>query len=153
MELNQVNQVNQTNQVNQLQQEVTPIGQDYVSATYARHLEVRIKELQDKLQENQQPPLTRSIFAALDEHIRGVVEKAIAEQEDNIRQIAEDAAETKITEHTNEYDHYEMECQIERIDDKIEEVVEECVEQAVRDLDIRDKINDALNGATISISV
>ncbi len=145
----ELNQVNQTNQVNQLQQEVTPIGQDYVSATYARHLEARIKELQDKLQENQQPPLTRSIFAALDEHIRGVVEKAIAEQEDNIRQIAEDAAETKITEHTNEYDHYEMECQIERIDDKIEDKVSE----ALDDFDINDKINDALNGATISISV
>jgi hypothetical protein len=62
-----------------------------------------------------------------------------------IKEIAEEVADAKMAEHTDEYDHYEMECQIERIDDKISE--------AVDDLDISDKINDALNGATVSISV
>jgi phage shock protein A len=66
-----------------------------------------------------------------------------------IKEIAEEVADAKMAEHTDEYDHYEMECQIERIDDKIEEKVNE----AIDDLDISDKINDALNGATVSISV
>ena len=66
-----------------------------------------------------------------------------------IKEIAEEVADAKMAEHTDEYDHYEMECQIERIDDKIDEKVNE----ALDDLDISDKINDALNGATVSISV
>jgi hypothetical protein len=66
-----------------------------------------------------------------------------------IKEIAEEVADAKMAEHTDEYDHYEMECQIERIDDKIDEKVNE----ALDDLDISDKINDALNGAHISINI
>jgi len=79
-------------------------------------------------------------------------EQMIAKQDsidERIKEIAEEVADAKMAEHTDEYDHYEMECQIERIDDKIEEKVNE----AIDDLDISDKINDALNGATVSISV
>lgn len=78
-----------------------------------------------------------------------VLEEKIQAGEDRIKEIAEEVVEQKMTEHTDEYDHYEMECQIERIDDKIEEAVSEAME----DLDISDKINDTLSGATVSISV
>jgi phage shock protein A len=66
-----------------------------------------------------------------------------------IKEIAEEVADAKMAEHTDEYDHYEMECQIERIDDKIDEKVNDAIEE----YDFEDKIKDALNGAHISINI
>lgn len=69
--------------------------------------------------------------------------------DERIKEIAEEVAEEKMTEHTDEYDHYEMECQIERIDDKIEEKVNE----AIDDYDFADKVRDIMRHASVSIDI
>ncbi len=95
--------------------------------------------------------LTQAITQAtapLVARIATLEEQMIAKQDnidERIKEIAEEVADAKMAEHTDEYDHDGYDRLEERIDDKISE--------AVDDLDISDKINDALNGATVSISV
>jgi hypothetical protein len=69
--------------------------------------------------------------------------------DERIKEIAEEVAEGKMTEHTDEYDHYEIECQIERVDDKIEEKVTE----AIDDYDFEDKMRDIMRHASVSIDI
>jgi len=69
--------------------------------------------------------------------------------DERIKEIAEEVAEEKMTAHTDEYDHYEIECQIERMDDKIEEKVND----AINDYDFEDKMRDIMRHASVSIDI
>jgi hypothetical protein len=69
--------------------------------------------------------------------------------DERIKEIAEEVAEGKMTEHTDEYDHYEIECQIERMDDKIDDKVTE----AIDDYDFADKMRDIMRHASVSIDI
>ena len=69
--------------------------------------------------------------------------------EERIKEIAEEVARDVLSEHADEYDHDEYDRLFDNLGDKIDDAISE----AIDDLDIRDKINDAINGATVSISV
>lgn len=69
--------------------------------------------------------------------------------DERIREIADDAARMVFAEHNEEYDHYEIECQIERVDDKIEEKVSD----AIDDYDFEDKVRDILRHASVNIDI
>jgi len=75
-------------------------------------------------------------------------EQMIAKQDnidERIKEIAEEVAANAISDHNDLYDHDEY----DRFDDRVEEKVND----AIDDLDICDKIKDALNGAHISINI
>lgn len=65
--------------------------------------------------------------------------------EDRIKEIADEVARDVLSEHVGDYDHDEY--------DRLEEKIDEKVNDAIDEYDFDYKINDALNGATVSISV
>ncbi len=129
---------------------VTPgLEHAYVSAAYAQGLEIRIKELNEriiKLQENQQPPFVNSIFSALDAHIKAVVAEAMQVNIDRrIKDIADEVARDVLSEHVGEYD-YDM---YDRLEDKLDDKINDAIDE----YDFEDKINDVLRNATVTIEV
>lgn len=69
--------------------------------------------------------------------------------DERIKEIADEVARDVMSEHVGDYDHDEY----DRLFDNIGDRIDEAINEAVDDLDISDKINDALSGATVSISV
>jgi len=106
------------------------------------NLTQRIAALEARIDGATLTPLTH-------EYIAKVARESVEVSDERIKEIADEVARDVMSEHTDEYDHYEIECQIERMDDKIDEKVNDAIDE----YDFDDKINAALNGATVSISV
>lgn len=68
------------------------------------------------------------------------LEEKIQAGEERIKEIAEEVAEAAIYEHANEYDHDGY----DRLEDKID--------AAVAEMDLEDKLRDALHNMTFSIT-
>jgi len=106
-------------------------------------VQARIAALEARIDGATLTPLTH-------EYIAKVARESVAEVSDErIKEIADEVARDVMSEHVGDYDHDEY----DRLFDNIGDRIDEAINEAVDDLDISDKINDALSGATVSISV
>jgi hypothetical protein len=77
-------------------------------------------------------PVLNQITAPLVERIAALeqrLENITTASDERIKEIAEDVAEAKMSEHTDEYDHYHMECEITNLEDKIDDKVRDAVRE------------------------
>lgn len=133
----------------------------YVSSDYARRLEETNLELRKQIEQHTAPvpfdlnALLLTALAPVVQHMTAPLLARIAvleEKLDNIKdasderikEIAEEVAEQAIDAHKYDYDHDEYDRLFNDLGDKIDE--------AINDLDLEDKLRDALRGMTFDIT-
>lgn len=98
--------------------------------------------------------LLQSLMKLLDEHIEKKVAEALAKHVEALRdiatEIAEEAVQTAMADHTEEYDHDDYDRTIGNLDDKINDAIydydfDDKINEAISVYDFDDKINDAIN--------
>ena len=106
--------------------------------------------------------LLQSLMKLLDEHIEKKVAEALAKHVEALRdiatEIAEEAVQTAMADHTEEYDHDDYDNVVNNIDDKINEAIydydfDDKIADAISSYDLEDKIKDTIRDMTFNVSV
>lgn len=109
---------------------------DSMFSAALRYTEPQIKRMVD---DATAPLLAR--IAALEARLEDITTAS----DERIKEIAEEVADRRISEHADEYDHDEY----DRMDDKLDEKVTEAIE----DFDFEDKVRDIMRNASINIDI
>jgi phosphoribosyl 1,2-cyclic phosphodiesterase len=110
--------------------------------------------------------LLQSLMKLLDEHIEKKVAEALTKHVEALRdiatEIAEEAVQTAMSDHTTEYDHDDYDDMSNGLDEKINDAIydydmddkiKDSLSSALEDVDLEDKIKDAIRDMTFNVSV
>ena len=114
--------------------------------------------------------LFSAVLKYAEPHIERVVEKKIADAlakhvealRDIATEIAEEAVQTAMSDHTTEYDHDDYDDISNGLDEKINDAIydydmddkiKDSLSSALEDVDLEDKIKDAIRDMTFNVSV